>query len=85
MQTREDLHHLVDALPDSELSTAARFLAYLRDVATDPFLRALVSAKEDNELEVPEEAVAVQEGRADVAAGRLVSHDEVRRRLLGES
>ncbi len=35
MQTREHLHHLVDEIPESELSAAARFLAYLRDVTAE--------------------------------------------------
>jgi hypothetical protein len=31
MATRDELHHLVDELPDGELDAARRFLEYLRD------------------------------------------------------
>src|SRR5918911_289979 len=43
--TRKDrLHQLVDELPDDEVLAAQRYLEYLRDIGTDPVLRALVRA-----------------------------------------
>jgi hypothetical protein len=48
MTIKERLHHLVDALPESEVPTATRILEAL--VATaDPVLRAHLLAPEDDE------------------------------------
>lgn len=82
MTTREELHRLVDALPESEWHSARRFLEYLRDRGSDPLLRALAEAPIDDEPETPEEAAAVQEAREAAARGEVVSHEEARRRLL---
>jgi len=80
--TKEILHRVIDTLPDSELEAAARLLAGLG--IDDPVLRAVLAAPIDDEPETPEEAAAVQQARDDLAAGRVVSHEEARRRLLGE-
>jgi len=79
--TRDQLHELVDALPEDEIPAAARALATL----TDPFLRALAHAEtlEAEEL-TPDEAAGVDAGLADVAAGRIVPEAEARRRLSGQ-
>lgn len=78
--TRDQLHELVDALPEDEIPAAARALVKL----TDPFLRALAQAEtlEPEEL-TPDEAAGVDAGLADVAAGRIVPEAEARRRLSG--
>ena len=49
MSVKEDLHRLVDGLPDSELLTARRFLEYLQQTNGDPVLRALLDAPDDDE------------------------------------
>jgi predicted transcriptional regulator len=79
--TRNQLHDLVDALPESEIPAAARALAEL----ADPFLRALAqaAAREPEEL-TPAEAADADTGLADVAAGRTVSDAEARQRLRGQ-
>ena len=77
MITREELRHLVDDLPDSELDTARRFLQYLRDTA-DPVLRAFLDAPEEDEPETDEERAAVAEAREDFEAGRVVPLEEVK-------
>ena len=77
MITREELRHLVDDLPDSELDTARRFLQYLRDTA-DPVLRAFLDAPEDDEPETKEERAAVAEAREDFKAGRIMPLEEVK-------
>ncbi len=82
MVTKEILHRVIDTLPDSELEAAARLLAGLG--IDDPVLRAVLAAPIDDEPETLEEAAAVQQARDDLAAGRVVSHEEARRRLLGE-
>ncbi|MGH9428123.1 MAG: hypothetical protein ACRD2L_17710 [Terriglobia bacterium] len=81
---KEELHRLVDALPASELSAARRLLEYLRDRGTDPLLRTLLEAQEDDEPETVEEKAAVKEAYAGIGAGRVVPHKEARKRLLGK-
>jgi hypothetical protein len=59
MPMRDTLHRLVDALPESELAVAERFLNYLRATA-DPVLRALLEAPLDDE---PETELELSAGR----------------------
>jgi len=81
LTTREKLHDLVDKLPNSELHAAERYLEFLfRSQKTLP--QILAEAPIDDEPETPEEAAAVAEAWEDVRAGRVVSHDEVKRRLF---
>ena len=85
MSLREELHHVVDDLPESELATAKRFLVYLCLTGRDALLRTLLNAPEDDEEETPEEAEGMAEAYEDVRAGRLIPHEEAKRRLLGEA
>lgn len=84
MIARQELHELIDRLPESELPAVRGYLRYLANVAGDPVLRTLVNAPIDDELETEEERIAVQEAKDDLAAGRVLSHEEVRRRLLAK-
>ena len=43
MVIKNSLHQLVDELPDAELSAALRFLQYLRDTRSDPFVETVMS------------------------------------------
>ena len=81
MSLREELHHVVDDLPESELATAKRFLVYLCMTGRDALLRTLLDAPEDDEDETPEEAAAVAEAREAVARGDVFTLDEVRGEL----
>ena len=47
MKTKDELHTLVDQLPERELEAAGRYLEYLRDIH-DPVLRAFLAAPEDD-------------------------------------
>ena len=85
MNIRDELHHVVDELPEGELATARRFLVYLCVTSRDALLRTLLDAPEDDEEETPEEAAAVAEAYEDIRAGRLISHEEAKRRLRGET
>jgi len=76
--TKEQPHRLVEELPKGEMDAARRYLEYLRNMG-DPFLRALLEAPLDDEPETDDERAAVAEARAELADGRLVGHDEVRR------
>jgi CO dehydrogenase/acetyl-CoA synthase beta subunit len=78
MTIKEELHRLVDELPESESHAAKRFLEYLRNMG-DPVLRAMLEAPEDDEPEMEEERAAVTEAQEDFKAGRVVSHQELKR------
>jgi predicted transcriptional regulator len=73
MTTKDDLHHLVDQLDED---AAREALAYLQTLSLPTFLR---DAPLDDEPETEAERAAVAEAEADLAAGRIVSHEEIRR------
>jgi hypothetical protein len=75
--TKDELHRLVEALPDRGLNTAARVLAAL--VADDPVGLTLALAPIDDEPETDEERAAVAEAEAASARGDVISHADVRR------
>jgi len=77
MTTREKLHRLVDELADAELAPTLRLVETQRH---DPMLQALADAPEDDEPWTEEDEAAVAEGRADLAAGRTISLDEMLRK-----
>ena len=56
MVIKNSLHELVEELPEEELSTALRFLQYLRDVGGDPFVETVIPDldEEDDELSLDE-------------------------------
>lgn len=85
MTVKERLHALIDDLPESELAAAERYLTYLRLLAQEPVLRALLTAPVDDEPLTEDDRAALREARDEVAAGRVMSHEEARRRLLGRS
>ena len=73
MAVKDDLHHLVDELDDD---AAREALAYLRALSLPASLRdALI----DDEPETEEERTAVAVAREDLAAGRVASHEQIRR------
>jgi hypothetical protein len=84
MTVKERLHQLVDELPDTELHTAERFLACLRDGSGDRFLLALALAPEDDEPTTPEEEAGAAEARAEWRRGEGRPFDEVFEELARE-
>ncbi len=79
--TKDDLLRLVEALPETELHSARRYLEYLRD-AGDPFMRKLLEAPEDDEPITPEDDNAAEEAWEEHLRGESVSADEAKRELL---
>ncbi len=77
---RGEIHRLVDDLPDKELYGARRFLAYLRNLS-DPRTLKFMEAPYDDELLTTEEQAALDKAWEDVAAGRTVSMEELKREL----
>jgi hypothetical protein len=80
MTEREQLQAMVEELPDEEVHAALRFVSYLR-VQQDPLLAALAAAPLDDEEVTEEDRAALREAEADLAAGRTVSTEQLRRRL----
>lgn len=78
MSSRNILHQLVDELPVEDLSTAERILQALSATAA-PNVR-LEEAPLDLEPDDDDFDGGLTEARADAEAGRVVSHDEVKRR-----
>jgi hypothetical protein len=73
MTTKDDLHQLVDQLDED---AAREALAYLQTLNLPAFLR---DAPLDDEPQTETERAAVAEADTDLAAGRVVSHEEIRR------
>jgi predicted transcriptional regulator len=78
MTIKEELHALVDALPESEAETARRVLQGLRAIASEPSY-TVDSAPEDDEPESEEERAAVAEALAEMRDGKGIPHEEVKR------
>ncbi len=68
---RDDLHALVDDLPDGELFEARRLLSALRE--PNPARRAALLAPLDDEPLTPEDERAIEGGKAAYARGDWVS------------
>lgn len=80
--TREEIRNMVDALPVEELPVVRRFIQYLRDMGSDPMLRALANAPVDDEPTTTEEEGGAKRARNDYRRGRAISADEAKRRIL---
>jgi len=83
MTGKQRLHQLVDELPEAEWHTAERFLEYLRAVGTDPFLKMLAEAAEDDEPTTPEEDQGADEAWHEYLRGEACSWETVREELAG--
>lgn len=80
LATRTQIKRLVSELPDEELDAAYKFLRYLRD-SHDPLIRAVLRAPIDDEPETEAERREVAEAKADIAAGRVISHRALKAKL----
>lgn len=79
MATKTDakavLRRLIDELCDANLYALKRFAEHLRAEA-DPLQRTLRNAPPDDGPEAEEERQAVAEANKDLAADRVLSHEE---------
>jgi predicted transcriptional regulator len=83
MTTKQDLHRLIDELPESALPAAAKLLEEL----ADGFARlpaAFRDAPLDDEPLTPDELAGIKEGEAEIARGQGIPWEIVRARLLGD-
>lgn len=84
MQMRDRVHQLIDELPDDEQPPIERWL-HQRQADAGPQSPAITDAPADDEPLSPDDTAALEEGLADLAAGRAVSHEEARSRLFGDT
>lgn len=71
---RHVLHDLIERIPESEMLAAQRFLEYL---VASPALRAARLAHPDDEPVTNADAESIERAKADVASGRVSSHEAV--------
>jgi hypothetical protein len=81
MIARDELHTILDSIPEDRLDAAREALAAL----ADPALLALLSAPEDDEPLTDDDLAAIAEGREDQAHGRTISLDAYVSRLESQS
>lgn len=84
MASKDDLHHLVERLPENEIHAAERFLEYLCDLSDDPVLKMLREAPEDDEPTTAEEDRRAAEAWRQYECGEARPWREVRKELGGE-
>ena len=79
MSIRDQLHRLVDVLPEAETGAALRFLEYLRDAPNgDEITRILMTAPEADEPFTPEEEDSLERAREEARRGETKPWPEVR-------
>jgi len=79
MLTRDDLHTLLDSIPEDRLPAIREALEKL----SDPVLLALVTAPpEDEELD-PDERAALEEAERAAGTVEYITHEELGRRIGG--
>ena len=83
MTIKDELHRVVDELPQKELHGAKRFLEYLRNMG-DPLLQALMEAPEDEEPTTPEEDEGAKEAWREYLRGEARPWEDVREELANE-
>jgi hypothetical protein len=84
MEERERLHSLIDILPEDGVHVALRFVEFL-GTEESPFRWSLRDAPIDDEPLTAADEAALAEAERDLAEGKIVSHDEARRLLLGKA
>jgi predicted transcriptional regulator len=77
MTARELLLREAPDWTEHDAEVALRAVQHEHD---DPLLRAIANAPEDDEPWTEEDDTAVAEGRADLATGRTVSHEDMLRK-----
>ena len=81
MTTREELHRLIDELPEREMHAARRFLEYMRNMG-DTVLRSLMEALDDAEPTTPEEDIRVNEAWQEYLRGEAISAEEAKQEFI---
>jgi len=79
-KAKERRYRLVDRIPEEEVHAAERYLEYLAEHG-DPFIRALMTAPDEDEPLSDEDGEALEEGRRALAEGDVVTDEELRAEL----
>lgn len=79
---KNNLHDLIDKLPDTEAESARRFLEFLIAQADKVYIQALREMPMDDEPLTDEDLNAIREGREDIKAGRVQTISEVMQKLV---
>ena len=77
---REDIHQLVDELPNKELHGVKRFLAYLR-ILGDPLTQKWLEAPYDDEPLTKEDELAIDEAWEDVSSSQVLTMEQLKDEL----
>lgn len=80
MSPKERLHTLVDELPEADMPTAERFLAWLRDTGGKTYRDGV---EEVDEPLTPEEIAEAEAGWRECQEGKAIPWEEARKRLAG--
>jgi hypothetical protein len=72
-QTKEHAHELIERLAPSQISA----VVHLLEVMTDPVVRSLATAPEDDEPVTEEEAREIAAARASLDRGEGIPHEKV--------
>jgi hypothetical protein len=82
MTLREQLHRVVDSLPEAEVGAALKFAEYLRDSGRgDPLPRWLSGLEEDQEDLSAEESRRVDAAMQEVERGEAIPWEQAKARL----
>ncbi len=81
VSAREELHRLVDELPDEELYAALRYLDYLRRTSLAYLREVLDKAPIDDEPLTEEDLKAIEEAEAEIARGEEIPWEVAREQL----
>ncbi|MDA1190185.1 MAG: hypothetical protein O3A46_00715 [Candidatus Poribacteria bacterium] len=79
--TRDEVLELVNELNESDLYAAKQFLRFLATQSASSERDDLDDVPLDDEEWSDEDLAAIEEGRADMLAGRVISNEEIKRRL----
>lgn len=79
--TKQDLHKLIDEIPEQEHQAAAKYLTRLRDLANDPVYQAFMNAPLDDEPLTDEDIAAIEEAEAEIARGEYFTLEDIRKDL----
>ena len=76
--SREELKSLIDDLSDYELDAVRQYIQSLHP-SDDPVASSLADVPVDDEPVTEDDLSAIEESDADIAAGRVVSLEQLRR------
>ena len=76
--SREELKSLIDDLSDNELDTVRHYIQSLHP-SHDPVASLLEDVPVDDEPVTDDDLSVIEESDADIAAGRVISMEELRR------